>query len=275
MTADDEASNANGAGSNEPAPVTREVIQRRVFDDRDGWVVEEQQLRDAGEANGDAKRSYYYLEQLAVRQELDSKIAKRVAGFTLIKKDIRTMRSWVGALRDSLVEMGASEDETTTSLMPSDAALLAKITLARAVFVAIVTTYGKLYVTADGRSTSLSAKEWVDDRHRISHDYLIHLRHSFAAHAGRGAESCRVALAIDYAQSNRTRPRVFTELFQPTFVGLPELKGIDDLLSSLQARAKEALDRATEALYAEVHDTFTPEKLKFLRMGAPGTRLVR
>lgn len=255
--------------------MTRQVIRRRVFDDKNGWAVEEQQSCEAGDAETDVKRSYYYREQLAVRHELDSKIAKRVAGFTLIAKDLRTMKAWVSALREGLLEMGSSETETTTSLMPSEESLTSKITLGRGLFVAIVTTYGKLFVTADGRSTSLSAKEWVDDQHKREHDYLMHLRHTFAAHAGSGSESCRVALAIDYAHTNRTGPRVFTELFQPTFVGLPELKGIEELLSALQVRAKAALDRATEALYAEVHETFTADKLKFLRMGAPGTKLVR
>ncbi len=255
----------------------REVIRRRVFDDKDGWAVEEHLVTEAADvaARQGTTRSYYYLEQLAVRHALDSKRAKRVSGFALIKKDLRTIQAWVGALREALVQMGASEKETLPSLMPTDPVLAPQIVVARAVFVAIVTTYGKLFVTAQGRSTSLDPKGWIGEQHKPSHDYLMHMRHSFTAHGGEGAESCQAVLAIDYEQSHRTRPRVFTELFQPTFVGLPELQGIEQLLSDLQARAEAALDKATAALYDEIHAEFTPEKLKFLRMGAAGTRLVR
>lgn len=235
------------------------VIRRRVFDDEDGWVVEERLAGESDDdATGRATRSYYYREQLAIRQELDSKIAKRVSGFTLIEKDIRTIKS-----------------ETLRSLVPADLGLAPKILVARAVFVAIVTTYGKLFVTAEGRSTSLDAKGWVSTEHKTWHEQLMHMRHSFTAHAGEGAESCETVLVIDCALSDRTGPRLFTELLQPTFPGLPELEGIEQLLSVLQARAKAALDKATAALYDEVRETFTPEKLKFLRMGALGTRLVR
>jgi hypothetical protein len=257
--------------------MTREAIRRRVFDDKDGWAVEERLVTDADEsaAGEHTTHSYYYREQLAVRHQLDSKRAKRVAGFTLIHKDLRTIKAWVDVLREALLQMGASEKETQNSLMPTDPILAPKILVARAVFVAIVTTYGKLFVTAQGRSTTLDAKGWIGAQHKTWHDYLMHMRHSFTAHAGEGAESCRTVLAIDYSQSHRTNPRVFTELFQPTFVGLPELQGIELLLADLQAQAKSALDKATDALYDEVHAAFPPEKLKFLRMGAGGTRLVR
>jgi hypothetical protein len=247
------------------------VDRRRIIDDVGGWAVEER----LGEAETDSTRAYYFQDQLAIRHELDSKVAARVAGLTLVEKDIRNIVSWVDALRELLVALGASEEETTMYLMPKEASLAAKIVTARALYVAIATTYGKLFVSAEGRSTSLDAKAWVGKEHEAAHQHLIHTRHTFTAHSGKGTESCRAVVAIDHSQSDRTLPRIFTELHQPTFVGLPELKAIEELLVDLQSRVKVAAGKATTALYAEVRNTFTPGKLRFLRMGAPGTRLVR
>jgi hypothetical protein len=245
-------------------------MRRRIVEDQAGWVVEET-------IAGAPSRAYYFREQLAIRVPLDSKIARRLGGLTLIEKDLRTIKAWIGALGKLLLPLGAGVDVTTPGFMPTDDPdKLASINIARALYLAIVTTYGKLFTSADGRGTSLQQKDVVPDQYKEAHQYLMHTRHNFAAHSGAdGPEGCQIILAIDYSRRNRTPPRVFTELHQPTTVGLPELREIEALVEHLQARVSKDIQKSTAATYDEVRRIFDNERLFFLRKGAPGTFLKR
>ena len=222
-------------------------------------------------------RAYYYKDQLAIRVELDSHVARRLAGLTLIEKDIRTVKTWIDALQREMRDITAQIDESEMTFLPKDPAASAWIVIVRALFVAIVATYGKLFTSAEGRSgTSLHKSGWVSERFSKLHDDLIHTRNTFAAHSGSdGPERCRVALAIDYTRRNRTPPRIFTELVQPTTVSPPQLKEIGELVEDLQNRVKAKLDKTTEAAYKEVKLTYDQRKLHMLRKGASGRFLKR
>lgn len=113
--------------------------------------------------------------------------------------------------------------------------------VARGLYIALVTTYGKMFTEAKGRGTSLNRNDWVPQQHLEIHDNLMHMRHTFTAHSGKdGPEECGTILAVDYSRKNRTPPRIFTELNQPVTIGLPELKIVEDLLNDLRVKVDAA-----------------------------------
>jgi hypothetical protein len=218
-------------------------------------------------------RAYYYKRRLAIRHELDSDQAKRLAGLKLIEKDLRTIKSWLPVLSELLSAIGVT-DTSEATLLPRALKESTQVVTARALVIAIVTTYGKLFSAADGRRVKLEAQQVPAERLE-THAYLLSLRNEFTAHAGRGHESSRAVLAIDYSPENRVEPHIFIELGQPAFLGLPGVRKVEELVDALHAHAETALAKAASSLYAQLRKEFTPEKLRFLRMGAPGTLLRR
>jgi|SRR5690606_25228340 len=148
--------------------------KRRVVSGGRRWAVEE-----TLSSNGKATRAYYYRKQLALRLELEGHKVKRLAGFTLLKKDLLTIGAWLDALQKIVAELGADQEQTDFRLMPDAPADVEKVTVARGLFVAIVTTYGKLFTKAKGRGVTLAKKGWVPSHHAKTHDFLLHTRHTF------------------------------------------------------------------------------------------------
>lgn len=242
---------------------------RRIVQDKDGWVIEETLSKE-----GTPSRSYYFKNQLGLRLELDGPIAKRLAGLTLLEKDLRTILSWLDALLGLLCELGNEEQLSAPSFMPTGSDATPKITVARAIFVAIVTTYGKLFTTAEGRGTSLNRRDSIPTDHHEVHEYLMHMRNTFAAHSGLDSfESCGIVLAVDYSRRNRTAPRIFTELHQPTTISVPDLRKVRALIEVLHRDVNTKQNRATTAAYKNAAKRFDSKTLYMLRKGAPGTFL--
>ncbi len=244
-------------------------MQRRIVQEKDDWLIEE-----TLSAEGTPSRAYYFRKQLALRLELDGPIAKRLAGLTLLEKDLRTILAWIDALLGQLVELGDEEQLSAPSMMSSEPEAIAKITVARALFVAIVTTYGKLFTSARGRGTSLNKRDSVPTEYEETHEYLMHVRNTFTAHSGlNSSESCEIVLAVDYSRRNRTAPRIFTELHQPTTISVPNLGKVRALVEALHRDVGSKQDSATIAAYKDAAKRFDLKKLHMLRKGAPGTFL--
>ncbi|HEX4334530.1 MAG TPA: hypothetical protein VH062_01380 [Polyangiaceae bacterium] len=242
-------------------------MQKRFIEDGGGWTVEEFIRPD-----GSGSRAYYYREQRAMRFERDTPASRKLAGFTLIEKDIRTIKNWVNALRGLLTIISGTAVQTVTTFMPQDE----RISVVRALHVAIVTTYGKMFTQADGRRTSLQRSGWIsDERHLRMHDSLMHHRHTFAAHSGAGGpEGCKVVVAIDYSRKDRTAPRLFTELHQPATIGLPDLEQIERLVDALHQKVEEKVQKSIAFVHDEAMSMLSEQKLRALRKGATG-RLLR
>lgn len=225
-------------------------VRRRVTTYGNGWSIQE----DATPGDGFPTRRYFFKGKEASRHELDSKVAQQLAGLTLIEKDIRNVHHWLEALRSALIEMGAKEGDGA-SIMPRSEAIQPAIYQARALYLAIITTYGKLFTTAKGRRSTLGRSD-VAQEHRATHDDIIHARNNFAAHSGKSAlEVSRVAVAVAPGAAG-PEVAMFTELQQATFPGLSDVDAMDKLLSQLAERVHERLTRCWEAAEREATERF-------------------
>lgn len=243
-------------------------MQKRYIDAGGEWTVEERI-----DAEGKPGRSYYFRQQLAVRVEHKSKASRRLAGLTLIEKDIRTIKGWLRLLRDTLNSMGPAADQSTSIFMPRDE----RMAVVRAIHVAIVTTYAKMFTQAEGRGASLERNGWIfGDTNLERHDWLMHHRHTFTAHSGSdGPEGCSIVVAIDHSQRNRTEPRIFTELHQPASLLHTSLDEVENLLNELHDKLQEKIQKAQDFVEREARGSLTETRLRIIRKGATGRYLRR
>lgn len=237
-------------------------MKRRLISDTPDWTIEEK----INSTTGNAVRHYYFKRHLAVRIALTSNAARRVSGLNLIEKDLRTIKIWSRMLRKELEHFGATPDsDEVIGFMPQGD----EFYVSRALYVSILATYGKMFTQAKGRGISLK-RDWVPDSHIETHDTVMKERHTFAAHSGEGSnEMCGIVLAIDYSPKNRTEPRIFSELRQPTVMTLSMLASLDALVDALHERVIDRLERAVEHLYEEVTREFPEDRLRRIRRKAP------
>lgn len=245
-------------------------MKRRLIDDGGGWTIEEK----INPKTGEPIRNYYFKDRLAVRvKRTKVKACKQAAGFYLIEKDVRTLKKWIALLHKELESFGAEPDEEFSGdFMPDEE----RFYVSRALFVAIVTTYAKIFTEARGRGVQLDRKGWIPEEHRETHDWFMHVRHTFVAHSGVGSdEMCEVVVAIDQSPKNRTPPRHFMEMRQPASVNRPLLDDLTALLDDLQERLLDRLDRTKEHLRSRLEADFDEAKLKKLRRGTTKRMLSR
>lgn len=234
---------------------------KRITNAGGDWQIEEL-LSD-----GKPRRAYYFRKQLAIRLELSTTRARRLAGLTLVEKDIRTIKRWLAIVQSVMSEFPFVGTDAGVALAPSDDNAFT----VRALYVAIVTTYAKMFTTAEGRGLSLDRNGWVPQAYRGTHDFFIQQRNNFTAHSGRdGFEECKVVVAIDYSPRNRVAPKLFTELQQPASIGVSDLVPLSELLDHLHAEVAKKLQKAIDVTYREFIEELTKEKLRALRRGASG-----
>jgi hypothetical protein len=243
------------------------ATQRKLVDDGDGWIIEERILSDGPTS----VRSYYFRDQLAIRQELKTVGARRLAGLKLIEKDIRTLSAWVDALKALTIELMGASAKASPTFMPKDQRMI----VIRGLFVAVLATYGKMFTQAEGRRTTLQRTDCGSDPDRLkSHDWLMHQRHTFAAHSGLdSAEGCQIAVAIDF--KGRTPLKLFAELHQPAAISPESLDEVSALLSTLHTNVNAKIKKAIAFAYGEAHKEFPESTLKKLRKSARGPWLLR
>lgn len=112
---------------------------------------------------------------------LDSKLAQRLNGFLLIRKDLNFAEDAFGRIADGSL---------------AGLALLIR----RSVWAAGVIAYAKCYTNADGRNAMLDRNavfEGATQKLRDVHDWIMQLRHKYMAHAGgAGHENANTYLAL-------------------------------------------------------------------------------
>jgi hypothetical protein len=242
------------------------ATQRKLVDNGDGWIIEERIHSDGHTA----VRSYYFRDQLAIRQELKTVGARRLAGLKLIEKDIRTLVAWVGTLQAMTIELKGRAKASPT-FMPKDDRMI----VIRGLFVAVLATYGKMFTQAEGRGTMLHRVDCGTNADCLkTHESLMHQRHTFAAHSGiDSAEGCRIAVAIDF--KGRTPLKLFAELHQPAAIDPGSLDEVSALLGVLHTNVNSKIEKAIEFAHEQARQEFPESRLKKLRKGARGPWLRR
>lgn len=143
--------------------------------------------------------------------EVTGKNISRLAGLTLIDKDLNNAKKWfekAKALASTQDNLEASSDTYITS---SNREVFDDV---KAYFVAAVTFYGKAFTEANGRNAKMQT-DWLDAEFRSAHLELMDFRHNFAAHSGdMKLEKVRTrVLLIPTAEG--FQPRLHHQRFQP------------------------------------------------------------
>jgi hypothetical protein len=119
--------------------------------------------------------------------------------------------------------------------------------LVKALFVASISFYGKLFTVAKGRYVKLERSIYDIDKDKELHDELMKYRHGYTAHSGEDkVENVNVIIAIPPDKKAKIKPPLLCELYQPDSVSPEEVTGLIDLVNKLHVKILgkvETLDR--------------------------------
>lgn len=122
---------------------------------------------------------YIHKRKTAPHVTVETPIARKLAGYTLIERDLRTVKTWL-EMADSLNKREIDESTTGTQLLTGDED---NDLIVKALFVAAFVFYGKCFAQAKGRKVKLE-KEQLPIELQTTHDEIIQLRNNYAAHSG-------------------------------------------------------------------------------------------
>lgn len=210
---------------------------------KNDWVIEER----VDPVSGHLTNRYYFKERLCGRVKLDSGISKQLAGYRLIEKDLRNILSWlkqIQLLREKVdpknfkgKEYVISPDRDTSQII-------------KGLFVASIAFYGKLFTKAAGRRVKLERSWFGSDELLSEHDYIMFLRHTFAAHSGENSpEMANIILAIDPVRRRETAPELFCELIQPDTVGYEDTTTFEKLVDALHVRVNDKISELSHRIF--------------------------
>ena len=204
-------------------------IQKQTWD-------KEWSIREIVAPNGKALTKYFFKRREALRIRLDSDMAKQLAGYVLIEKDMRSIMIWMKKITDMYEKSEHPMDGTRIS---GDRETFDII---KGLWVASLTFYGKAFTSAEGRSVKLK-RNFLDKKHRKNHDLFMHIRHNFAAHGGRDAhEEARVVLALPPKIRSSSPPRLFTELHQLDYMSADGEADLLILAEHIQSKLKQNIE---------------------------------
>jgi hypothetical protein len=193
---------------------------------------------------GKTYRRYTFKGKPCVRVELKSKIVDQLAGYTLIEKDLRSVRIWLEEIEKLHTDGPKRSSESYHSSTDRE-----RYNIVKGLFVAALTFYGKCFSKCDGRPVKLERVQ-LDPKFADLHDTCISYRHNFAAHSG-AMRLEHVEVAAVFPQ--RPRPdspiQIFRELHQPDLFW-PRAPNIT--LVELVDHVKEISDRKISQLTSKV-----------------------
>lgn len=188
---------------------------------KDDWSVKEVIEPKSGKIH----RLYSYKGKPAKRIVLDTPMAKQMAGYILIEKDLRSAAIWLQEI-DRI-----RGDDVKLDLKGSRRAVdRERYNLVKGLFVAALTFYGKAFAQCEGRRVKLERRQIDAEFHEI-HDDAIALRNNFAAHSGaKFVERSSVALVL-HPKKEKIPPKLFKEMDQPDFfIQVPGQKTFTQLI---------------------------------------------
>ncbi len=193
-------------------------------------------------------QQYYFRRKRARRIPLASHLAKQMAGFALIERDLRMAERWLksvaqlsGAPKNRSLHAWTDKDDESHGVTMG-------------LFVAALVFYGKCFSDCEGRRIRLS-QEWIPRGFEETHQLLITLRNNFAAHSGAEKfEAVNVVLVISEKKGRiRDKPRLYRELKQPEALSSHQ----DDkfsplrLVQTLQCKVVEKLQELNDKIFRD------------------------
>lgn len=119
--------------------------------------------------------------RVCIQVPLHGPIARSYVGFVSIVKDLEDALCWIQAAHELLPPKSSLQSAVATVYSELDANSRASL---KAYFFAAITLYGRCFVSASGRGTSLTADAHVAPVFLTAHERIMGYRHGLVAHAG-------------------------------------------------------------------------------------------
>ena len=206
------------------------MIEKVITDTVDGW---------RSEVLIDLKKKkfifeYFLKNRKAKAIEVTGVIAKNYIGYLLIEKDCRNIEAWLKEIQ----KLRVSSDEV------SKLASSHNNTLIKALFLASLTTYAKIFTTAKERGVKLE-KSWIDSDFKLLHEQILHMRNNYSAHSGDGNyEHVLLAMALKPKAVSGSSVHFFRHVTQAnSFFEIENEKSFTELVSHVQGKVKNKLEK--------------------------------
>lgn len=174
----------------------------------DDWTVKEVVEPKSGKTH----RLYWYKGKICKRIPLDSHLARQMAGYVLIEKDMRSVGVWLKEIDRILID-----DPKHKIGQHKFAENREKYNIVKGLFVAALTFYGKSFSKCEGRPVKLERGQLDPTFHNL-HDDCMAFRHNFAAHSGaKKIERAEIALVLPPKHKSNGPPKLYREMTQPDF----------------------------------------------------------
>lgn len=196
---------------------------------------------------GEVTLNYFWDNQAIPKVRLSGRRAERLAGLTLIQKDLNNCANWIIKAAEQAKTLKGDTEAQFTRFEDRDVADQIK-----ALFVAALTFYGKAFTQAAGRRMQLS-RDWLDESFRETHDFYMKFRHNMAAHSGdeklEHAESDM--LLVPDSTGTHSPIQLFTNRLQPDFAWSSD---DEETFTALIAHVLEKVQSKSEELSSQIFD---------------------
>lgn len=154
--------------------------------------------------------TFFHGKKKAETKKLESPKSKVYAGYVLMKHEIKNINAWV-EIKHSIINKHDDLKELATVGYKWDLVSHEHI---QAIFIAIISTYGKLFSNAEGRRVKLERTQIPSEFLKI-HDHLIKLRDKYTAHSGDSEiESC-VPILVYCRKQDKVIGMIDHDIIQP------------------------------------------------------------
>ena len=196
---------------------------------------------------GLAYRIYKYKRGDCRRVLLNSRLCGQLAGYSLIEKDLRSVRIWLGE-----IDARHTDRPTRNGEIHGRSTDRANYNLIKGLFVAALTFYGKCFSKCEGRPVKLERVQ-VDARFHNLHDECIAYRHNFAAHSGaKKLEHVEIALVSPAKHKDKVHFKLYRELAQPDlFWSMPGEVALVELVEHARSIAMAKIELLTKKIQDE------------------------
>lgn len=210
---------------------------------REDWTFKEVVEPKTGKIH----RLYWYKGKICKRVPLDSPMARQLAGYVLIEKDLRSALVWLGEIDRIRGDDAALDPRGSRNSKDRD-----RYDLVKGLFVAALTFYGKAFAQCEGRRVKMERRQIDKEFHEV-HDEAIAFRNNFAAHSGaKLLERAEVAVVLPPKPKLGVMPRVYREMNQPDFaMTRAGDKSFPELIEHVKQISLRKIDQLSDKLLEE------------------------
>ena len=196
--------------------------------------------------------------------KITGKMAKHVAGYSLIVRDLTDALAWIH--ESEKITRSISSVQTKWAVLSNDPVAVT----ARGLFVGALVFYGKCFSEARGRGTRMKESD-IHQTFVAAHRYFIDHRDSYAAHSGDSFIETAATYAMIHPNPKKAKA-VFTQtlITKPTLMNACEADGVrfDQLIEHVLEIAEKKKAALFDRLRENVGNYRFEELASSIRRGA-------